>query len=238
MKAALAERQAPVLDSAVTPDTRIAKVAELWFAELEAMVDNGKRSPGILDTYRYIYGTHVKPAVGELRVRELTTPRADSVLADVNAKSASRARTAKAVLSGIMGMAARHGAVTYNPIRLVRRIDGEPKRPPRSLSATERQEWITALEASEKARAWDLPDLSRMMLATGCRIGEALAFGWTEIDLDAAEADIAWRLVRRVGVGPLRLPSTKTGEKGERLVPLPSWAVTMTLRSQCASPSR
>jgi integrase len=31
-------------------------------------------------------------------------------------------------------------------------------------------------------------------------------------------------------VGLLRLPSTKTGEKGERLVPLPSWAVTMLRR--------
>lgn len=34
---------------------------------------------------------------------------------------------------------------------------------------------LDAVQASEKARVWDLPDLSLMMLATGCRIGECLA---------------------------------------------------------------
>jgi integrase len=54
--------------------------------------------------------------------------------------------------------------------------------------------------------------------------------GWTEIDLEDASADIAWRLVRRTGIGLLRLPSTKSGEKGERMVPLPAWGVAMLRR--------
>jgi integrase len=66
-----------------------------------------------------------------------------------------------------------------------------------------------------------------MMLGTGCRIGECLAIGWTEIDFDAVTVDVRWRLVRRTGVGLLRLPSTKSGEKGERLLPLPSWVMAM-----------
>jgi integrase len=62
-----------------------------------------------------------------------------------------------------------------------------------------------------------------MMLATGCRVGERLAIGWSEVDLDAATVDVRWRLVHRTGIGLLRLPSTKTGRRGERLIPLPSW---------------
>ena len=73
-----------------------------------------------------------------------------------------------------------------------------------------------------------------MMLATGCRIGECLAIGWSEVDLDAATVDVRWRLVRRTGVGLLRLPSTKTGRRGERLIPLPSWAMTMLKRRRLA----
>jgi integrase len=69
-----------------------------------------------------------------------------------------------------------------------------------------------------------------MMLATGCRIGECLAIGWDEVDLDEAMVDVCWRLIRRTGVGLLRLPSTKSGKRGERLVPLSSWAVTMLKR--------
>ena len=102
------------------------------------------------------------------------------------------------------------------------------------MTAEERHQWLAALEASEPARLWDLPDLSLMMLATGCRIGECLAIGWHEIDLDQATVDVCWRLVRRTGVGLLRLPSTKSGESGERLIPLPSWAVTMLTRRRLA----
>jgi integrase len=52
------------------------------------------------------------------------------------------------------------------------------------------------LDNSRKARDWDLPDLTRMMPATGCRIGECLAIGWSDVDLDAAVVEVRWRLVR------------------------------------------
>jgi integrase len=68
--------------------------------------------------------------------------------------------------------------------------------------------------SQRQGEEWDLPDLSLLMLATGCRIGECLAIGWDEVDLNGAMVDVCWRLVRRTGVGLLRLPSTKTGKRG------------------------
>jgi integrase len=124
-----------------------------------------------------------------------------------------------------MRLAARHGAVVVNPVREVARIEGMPKRRPRALTADERRLWIDALNNNERAQAWDLPDLTKLMLATGCRIGECLAVGWSDVDLTEGTIDIRWRLVRRKSQGLLRLPSTKTGRQGERLVPLPAWAV-------------
>ncbi|HET9657113.1 MAG TPA: site-specific integrase [Kineosporiaceae bacterium] len=124
--------------------------------------------------------------------------------------------------------------MTVNPVREVGRIESTPARPPRALTAADRKQWLDALEADKHARAWDLPDLTRMMLATGCRIGECLAIGWTEVDLDEATVDVCWHLVRRTGVGLLRLPTTKSGEKGERLIPLPGWAVAMLKRRRAA----
>jgi putative SOS response-associated peptidase YedK len=58
------------------------------------------------------------------------------------------------VISGLMRFATRHGAVTINPVREVARIEGIPRRRPRSLTADERQQWLDALEASEPAQAW------------------------------------------------------------------------------------
>lgn len=137
-------------------------------------------------------------------------PVVDRVLTAIKQKTVSGARTAKIVISGVMRLAARHGAVTINAVREAARI------------------------ASEPARVWDLPDLTVMMLATGCRIGERLALGRDEVDLDQAVVDVRWRLVRRTGVWLLRLASTKSGEGGERLIPLPSWAVTMLKRRRLA----
>src|SRR5437764_8860918 len=33
-----------------------------------------REKPGTFDTYRCIYGSHVEPALGALRIREVTTP--------------------------------------------------------------------------------------------------------------------------------------------------------------------
>jgi integrase len=96
------------------------------------------------------------------------------------------------------------------PVREVARIESTARHKPRSLTAKERRQWLSAVQTSDKALAWDLPDLSLMMLATGCRIGECLAIGWEEVDLDRAMVDVCWRLVRRTGVELLRLPSTKS----------------------------
>lgn len=221
-------------ESEIVPDTRFGKVADLWLAEVEEAVESGRRSPGTLDVYRSIYNRHVRPALADLRVREITTPVVDRALGVIKQRSSSRARTAKIVISGVMKLAARHGAIAYNPAREVARIDSEPRRPPRSLTAAERTAWLDAVEQSKKARDWDLPDLTRMMLATGVRIGEALAVGWSEVDLDEGVVDVRWPLVRRTGVGLLRLPSTKSSRKGERLVPVPSWGLTMLKRRRLA----
>ncbi len=148
LRAALVDRQTPVAQAEITAETKVAKVAELWLAEIERAVDAGTKSPGTLDAYRSIYRRHVKPALGSLRVREVDTPAVDRFLMAIKLKTVSGARTAKIVISGMMHLAARHGAVTANPVREVARI-------------------------------------------------EATA------------------------------PSTKTGTSGERLIPLPSWAVTM-----------
>ncbi len=234
LRASLVDRQTPVKQAEITAETKVAKVAELWLAEVERAVDAGTKSPGTLDAYRSIYQRHVKPALGSLRVQEVDTPIVDRVLTAIKQRTVSGARTAKIVISGLMRLAARHGAVKINPVREVARMEGTSRRKPRSLTADERRQWLDALEVSEPAQAWDLPDLSLMMLATGCRIGECLAIGWDEVDLDRAAVDVCWRLVRRKGVGLLRLSSTKSGESGERLVPLPSWAMTMLKRRRLA----
>jgi len=230
LKQSLATRQTPIRAAELTPESTFGKAADLFFRELAELISDGNRSPQTMDTYRSVYRSSIKEAFTELRLREITTPVVDRRISAIKKFSPSRARTAKAVISGIMRLATRHGAVAVNPTREIARIESRPKRKPRSLNADQRGAWLAVLAEDERAQRWDLVDLTLIMLATGCRIGECLALGWSDVDLDTGQAAVEWRLIRVTGRGLQRVPSTKTGAKGERALALPSWAVAVLRR--------
>ncbi|WP_229686695.1 tyrosine-type recombinase/integrase [Longimycelium tulufanense] len=227
---ALRDRSASQGNAAITPETKFRVAASIWLAEMREAADAGDLSPNSIELYERQLRNYAYPALGELRLCEVTTPRVDAVLREIRKRrGASTAKTVRSVISGVMRLAARHGAVKINPTREVGRIKGDPKRPPRALTPGERRQWIEQLEADERAVRKDLPDLTRWMLATGVRIGEALAVSWDEIDLDSATVDIEWKLIRVKGKGLQRVPRLKS-DSGERTLPLPPFAVAMLRR--------
>lgn len=225
LKRSLKERAGAIGDG-ITSETRIKEVAALWFADVKRDVEAGKKSPGTEETYRSILDRYVLPGLGELRVREVSVARADRFLGTLSSSvGVPTARTARSVVSGLLGYAARHGAIATNPVRDTRPLSGGRSKGPRALTAEERDRWLAQLEDDDKAVRWDLPDLSRFMMATGVRIGEALALYWEDVDFTNATVAINYTVVRRKGAGLVR-KSTKTAA-GERVLPLPSWTVAM-----------
>lgn len=213
----------------LTAMSRFADAADLWLAKVDDMVSEGRRSPGTVDTYRRQLKNHVLPAMGEVRLGEATTPLVDKVIASIKSNvSASTAKSCRSVISGVMGLAVRYGAIMANPVREVERIEARPKREPRALTMAERVELLQQLQEDEKALGRDLPDLVFFMLATGVRIGEALAVIWSEVDFDAGTVQITSTLVRVKAEGLLR-KGTKS-RAGERTLPLPESAVAMLRR--------
>lgn len=122
----------------------------------------------------------------------------------------------------------RHGAIPTNPMCEIERIESRPKKEPRALTPDERVELLRQLRADEKSVRRDLPDLVFFMLATGCRIGEALAVVWSEVNFEAGTVDISSTLIRVKGEGLLR-KGTKS-RAGERTLGLPVSAVAMLRR--------
>jgi integrase len=208
---------------------RFSEAATVWTERFEAMVADGRRSAGSLDTYRRQLDNHVLPALGEVRLGEATTPVVDKVIASIKTNAgAPTAKTCRSVISGVMSLAVRYGAITVNPVREVERIESKPKRAPRALSDAEIAAWLAQLRADKKARRKDLPDLSLFMLATGVRIGEALAVMWDQVDLEAGEVEITHTIIRVKGQGLLRKPTKSTA--GERLLGVPATALVMLRR--------
>jgi len=196
---------------------------------VDEMVAEGRRSPGTVDTYRRQLKNHILPAMGEVRLGEATTPLIDKVIAAIKVDvSAATAKSCRSVISGVMSLAVRYGAITANPVREVERIESRPRREPRALTMEERVLLVKQLHEDETARRRDLPDLVFFMLATGVRIGEALATVWSDVDFEAGSVRITSTLVRVKGEGLLR-KGTKS-RAGERTLPLPVSAVAMLRR--------
>ncbi len=213
----------------LTAMTRFSEAAEVWLSKIEQMVADGRRSPATLDTYRRQLNNHVLPALGEVRLGEATTPLVDKVIGAIKSDvSAATAKSCRSVVSGVMGLAVRYGAVMTNPVREVERIESRPRREPRALTVEERVQLLRQLHEDEKARRRDLPDLVFFMLATGVRIGEALAAVWSEVDFGAGTVQVTSTLVRVKGEGLLR-KGTKS-RAGERTLALPASAVAMLRR--------
>lgn len=136
--------------------------------------------------------------VGDLRLRECSTWRMNEFLQGVRRDhGAVSAKVAKTVLAGILSLAARYEAIPTNPLREVAPIP--TSRPEvRALSPTEVRilrrrlgEWQSTPPANgRQRRPDDLRDVVDVMLATGCRISEALALRWQDVDLDGRKLTI------------------------------------------------
>ncbi len=209
--------------------SRFEDAVELWLGRVDEMVADGRRSPATADTYRRQLKNHVLPAMGQVRLGEATTPLVDKVVGSIKRKiSPATAKSCRSVISGVMGLAVRQGAITSNPVREVERIEAKPKREPRALTVDERVRLLEHLQSDETAVRRDLPDLVYFMLCTGCRIGEALATIWSDVDLDAGTVQITSTLARIRGEGLIR-KGTKTSN-AERTLPLPPSGVAMLRR--------
>jgi len=222
----LKERSETGRQGELTPMHRFSAAADLWMEKLRGMVAEARRSPGTVDTYERQLRNHVLPALGEVRLAEATTPLIDKVVGAIKADvSPATAKSCRSVVSGVMSQAVRYGAIAHNPVREVERIEVKPSKEPRALTAEERAQLIRQLRNDEKARRKDLPDLVAFMLATGCRIGEALAVVWSQVDFELGTVEVTHTLVRVRGEGLLRKAGkTRTGE---RLLQLPTWAMAM-----------
>lgn len=220
----------------VSRTMRLYQLAELWFTEQERLAAQGSKQMSSVDQYRDHWRRHIERPLGQLQLTECTVSALHSFLVKLAARSSSTAVMCRKVLSGMFGFAVIHKAMATNPVRDVGRIERKPQREVRALEAAQVRDWLTKLDGSEYALHWDLPDLSRFLLATGVRIGEALAVSWDEVDVAHGVVDVAWRMVYLKGRGVVRLPSTKTGRSVA--LDLPSWATTMLKRRKLLTGGR
>lgn len=192
---ALTERTAPSGDD-ITADTRLNIVAEVWHAEHRDRWASNTRN-----RYREVLDDHVLPALGNLAVREASVTRLDRFLKTITTTvGAPTAKLCRSVLSGVLGLAVRHGAAATNPVREVAGITVVSKEV-RALTLDQVATLRAATKAWQEGRpidgapdpgkarrgrkpAGDTLDIIDLLLATGARIGEIVALEWQSVELD------------------------------------------------------
>jgi integrase len=229
LKEACRDRGRTDAGATITPDTTVRAVAEEWSSEVQVAVAAGERSPGTEQAYRDRLDNQILPALGALRLRELSISRVDTLLRRTRERhGVGVAKLTRTVLSGVLGLAARHDAIRGNLVRDAAPIRSQGK-VRNSLSLERVQDLRAKLAADEPAVAQDLPDIVDPMVATGLRIGETLAIRSAALDLNEGTVEVQATLVRVKGRGVVLRMKPKS-KAGWRIIELPGWAVSMLRR--------
>ncbi len=228
LKIEMANRQTPGGAAAVVVSTHVGGLAEVWLDAPHGWSTGSER------TYRSVVRNQVVPALGALRLGEVTPGVVSRALRRIAERSGpSAAKSAKACLSGMFKLAVEDGAIAANPVRDSSARISVSTKSPRALTVDETAMLTGWLRDNERAVALDIPDLVDWMLATGARIGEALALrhgtnadGRALLDLEAKTWEVNATVVRVPKKGLIVQSRPKT-TAGWRVVAVPDFAIRM-----------
>lgn len=233
---ALRDRARVSRDGDITVDTKVALVAEMYFAEL-GRSDKATRTK---QDYRGAWNRYLAKPLGNLRVIDLRkvsiVNRVITSTRDNNGPGA--AKQARAVLTAICALMVRHDALEENPVREIESLSK-----PRDKSGKKRGRITPAnvgavldlFRHSEQAVAWDLVDMQEVSAGLGCRIGELLALDWaTSVDLVGGTVWFHGTVIRVAGQGLVVQDHTKSPAGMRRISP-PGWVMDVLKRRYAES---
>ncbi|NVM98406.1 site-specific integrase [Arthrobacter sp. SDTb3-6] len=232
----------PPSDDVISPDMAMSELSKFWWLEFEDL----DRAANTRRRYREIIDTYILPGVGNLTIREANVSTLDKFLKGVRTKHGNAtAKMSKTLLTGMLSLATRHGAAPANPLREVARIPTTSKEV-RALTIDEVAElrrgvyvWQQPTGRQNGLHEKDILDVVDIMLATGVRIGEALAIRWSDVDLSAEKPTVTVRgtIIDVRGKNGLQIQDHPKSANSRQRYFLPPFAVEMLRRRQ-ADPVR
>ena len=169
--------------------------------------------------YDYVIRLFLRPAFGDVRLQRLTAPTVARQFADWHTSNRASGKTLLnvfRVLHRALVVARQWGLVATNPLDAV-----EPPRASRPPITVWSQDEATRFLATLDGSTWESP-LFVTLLATGCRLGEALAARWEDVDRATGALEIRRNVVTIRGQYVEGEPKTHAGT---RVVQLPTFAI-------------
>ena len=213
----------------LSPESTIEELAGKWLDELKIK----NTVAGTLTTYRSSIRSKIIPGIGQLRLREATIPRLDRFLKGLMVTPTS-ARTARTVLLQMFALATRQGAVNRNPVKETMAISPK-KREVKVIALADIHAMRSLFMAYDAAHTSELHEISMLLMATGCRQGEALAIRWEDVDVDTGVLRITGTLVVDDVTGKLQRQEHPKSEAGNRGLTLPATVLGMLTKRRIES---
>lgn len=191
--------------------------------------------PSTLDGYTSIVDAHLRPQLGRVTLRRLTTQRVQRMLDEIAAggRAPQTVKNIRDALRSALGLAMRQERVLRNVAGLA---DTPPANSPevQPLSLDEAQRFLDAL-GGERLRS-----LYALAVGTGLRQSELIGLRWEDVDLDVRMLHVRRKTYRRrYGLHTGRPKSAKS----QRTIPIPDALVSelqghrlRQLEEQVASP--
>lgn len=179
----LKQRTAPLTGQIVSETTTLAELFDVWIVR---KVSEDRLVPQSEAQYRKVWRIHGLDKLGALRIREVSTSRADAHLKSI--QSVRQAQLLRIVLKGMFSLAARFDVIAVNPINEAR-PNRRSKTDVRAVKPEEFRRVRRAVNDYADApvrgprRGRYLPAFIEVAMATGARPGEVLAIRWEDVDL-------------------------------------------------------
>ncbi len=209
-------------------DSPFTMLADAWLEDLMLDFD---RAESTKDIYGRELRGLVLPFFENFTVREVTVGRIERFLKVQRAKSYTRAKHSRTILSMVLGFAVRRGVIPRNPVKELSRMKKSKHTPkaltPEQIAAirTAARGWRTAEGTKGPKPDGQVRDLIEVTLGTATRIGETLALRKCDADMtaDPPRVHVSGTVIVRKGAGVVRQTHPKTHESN-RVVAVPPFA--------------
>ena len=182
---------------------RFSELAD-WYFENYAPVEL-KESTAY--TYKGQYNKHIAPVLGNVKVKDITTPKLTQIMLSYKLNPAT-VRKIYIVIQSIFHRGVEQGFIRESPCRNVILPKNRNKKKRPVLDEQQTRDFLTLLET----KPWDedVKRIIKVLLYTGMRCGECLALSWEDIDFENMTISINYNLADVGGKHYLTTPKTES----------------------------
>ena len=158
-------------------------------------------------TYTGQYKKHIKPVLGNMKLKDITTPKLTQVMQSYKLNSAT-VRKVYIIVQSIFRRGIEQGFIRENPCHNVILPKDRNKKKKNSLDENEINRFMELLNT----KVWDkdFKRIIKVLLYTGMRSGECLGLTWEDIDFEEMTITINHNLTDIGGKHELGSPKTES----------------------------